>query len=296
MAWDKMSEEAQDYFLAEWILDGYENGESKNEYAWTLSAVQKIFPRIKLRTAWKVLDVWTTLVPVQQAPAAPPELVQAMITLSTLLNRPQLGLVILLCFVGLLRVREALNLRWNDVVLQQDYIVLCLGLTKRGMEQKVVLNNPTVVLFVGHYLQRFPCKQTDGYIFSISYSSTLRWVRKLSEVLGAGDLGLTTHSFRRSGASELARQNMPLSDILLYGRWASEKSAKEYIRKGEVAIFRARQFLEGKGHHRIQAWANLGNNVWQWFDFFYTESNLDINMNRLTMEKLVKLEGILFSF
>ena len=291
-----MSEEAQDYFLAEWVLDGYENGEGKNEYAWTLSAVQKIFPRMKLRTAWKVLDVWNTLVPVQQAPSAPPELVQAMITLSIMLNRPQLGLVILLCFVGLLRVREALNLRWNDVVLQHDYIVLCLGLTKRGMEQKVVLNNPTVVLFVSHYLQRFPCKQADGYVFSISYSSTLRWVRRLGEVLGAGELGLTTHSFRRSGASELARQNMPLSDILLYGRWSSERSAKEYIRKGEVAIFRARQFLEGATYRRIRAWANLGNNVWHWFDFIYTESNLVINMNRLTMEKLVKLEEILFSF
>ncbi len=291
-----MSEEAQDYFLAEWVLDGYENGEGKNEYAWTLSAVQKIFPRMKLRTAWKVLDVWNTLVPVQQAPSAPPELVQAMITLSIMLNRPQLGLVILLCFVGLLRVREALNLRWNDVVLQHDYIVLCLGLTKRGMEQKVVLNNPTVVLFVSHYLQRFPCKQADGYVFSISYSSTLRWVRRLGEVLGAGELVLTTHSFRRSGASELARQNMPLSDILLYGRWSSERSAKEYIRKGEVAIFRARQFLEGATYRRIRAWANLGNNVWHWFDFIYTESNLVINMNRLTMEKLVKLEEILFSF
>ena len=36
---------------------------------------------------------------------------------------------------------------------------------------------------------------------------------------------------------------MPLADILLYGRWLSEKAAREYIRKGEVAIIRSRGLL-----------------------------------------------------
>ena len=74
-----------------------------------------------------------------------------------------------------------------------------------------------------------------GPMFSISYSSVLRWVKKLTSLLGAGALGLTTHTFRRSGASELSRQGMSL-----YGRWLSDRAARSYIRKGEVAVVRAR--------------------------------------------------------
>ncbi|CAL1133794.1 unnamed protein product [Cladocopium goreaui] len=295
LVWSKMNESEQDSFLAEWVLDGYEQGESRNMYGWALSAVQKIFPRVKLKTAWKVLDVWSSLVPVRQAPAAPPELIQAMVIMATLLNRPQLGLLILLCFVGLLRVREALALTQADLILQTDCVVLCLGLTKRGMEQKVVLNNVTVVHFVSDFFKRFPSKRQDAKIIEVSYSSALRWIRKLSALLGADDLQLTTHSFRRSGASELARQGVSLQDILLYGRWLSERAARDYIRKGEVAIFRARQMLNPQASQRIQSWAKLGVGCWQWFDVFYAKRELVIDVRKVTVDKLYAVERILFS-
>ena len=290
-----MNESEQDSFLAEWVLDGYEQGESRNMYGWALSAVQKIFPRVKLKTAWKVLDVWSSLVPVRQAPAAPPELIQAMVIMATLFNRPQLGLLILLCFVGLLRVREALALTQADLILQTDCVVLCLGLTKRGMEQKVVLNNVTVVHFVSDFFKRFPSKRQDAKIIEVSYSSALRWIRKLSALLGADDLQLTTHSFRRSGASELARQGVSLQDILLYGRWLSERAARDYIRKGEVAIFRARQMLNPQASQRIQSWAKLGVGCWQWFDVFYAKRELVVDVRKVTVDKLYAVERILFS-
>lgn len=93
-------------FLAEWILDGYELGMSKTEFSWTLSALQKINPRLRLKTSWKVLDAWGVLVPTRQAPAAPPELLQAMVVVALALGRPQLSLMMLLAYAGLLRVRE----------------------------------------------------------------------------------------------------------------------------------------------------------------------------------------------
>eukprot|EP00435_Cladocopium_sp_Y103_P038561 s430_g10.t1 len=286
LQWNQMNEEEQDVFLAEWVLDGYENGDGRNAYSWALSAVQKIFPRVKLKTAWKVMDVWGCLVPVRQAPAAPPELIQAMVVMATILNKPHLGMLILLCFVGLLRVREALSLRMTDLVVQPTFVVLCLGVTKRGMEQKVVLNNFTVVQFVADFLKRFPCKHSNEHILQISYSSSLRWIRKLGSMLGAGDLGLTTHSFRRSGASELARQGMGLPDILLYGRWLSERSAREYIRRGEVAIYRARQLLKPHELLRIQNWANIGLRCWEWYDVFYKHGAIAVDVRKLTLDKL----------
>eukprot|EP00435_Cladocopium_sp_Y103_P025202 s313_g6.t1 len=295
LVWQDMTESDQDAFLAEWVLDGYEQGEGRNMYGWALSAVQKVFPRVKLKTAWRVMDVWSSLIPVRQAPAAPPELIQGMVVMAVLLNKPHLGMLMLLCFVGLLRVREALSLRVADLVLQSNCVILCLGVTKRGMEQKVLLNNQSVVQFVAAFLKRFPCRHADSLVLKISYSSALRWIRKLGSMFGADDLGLTTHSFRRSGASELARQGMSLPDILLYGRWLSERAARDYIRRGEVAIYRARQLMNPQAADRIQRWASVGLRCWEWFDLFYQDKQLLVDVRKLSVEKLSAVEMILFS-
>ena len=73
-------------------------------------------------------------------------------------------------------------------------------------------------------------------MLKVSYGTFLRWLRLTACALGAGGLGILTHSFRRSGASELSRLGVTLPDLLLYGSWLSERSAREYIRRGEVAI------------------------------------------------------------
>ena len=105
-----MAEADQDAFLAEWVLDGYESGYGRSAYGWALSAVQKVNPRSSFKTAWRVYDAWGVECPPHQAPAAPPELITAMLVTALCLNRPQLSLVILFCFAGLLRVRESLQL------------------------------------------------------------------------------------------------------------------------------------------------------------------------------------------
>jgi hypothetical protein len=86
-----------------------------------------------------------------------------------------------------------------------------------------------------------------------------------------------------------------LQDILLYGRWLSERAARDYIRKGEVAIFRARQMLNPQASQRIQSWAKLGVGCWQWFDVFYAKRELVIDVRKVTVDKLYAVERILFS-
>ena len=234
--WDEMTEQEQDCYLAEWVIESFEAGSGRDAYGWALSAIQKVDPRSLFRTAWKVFDAWTVQSPPHQAPAAPPGLITAMVVVALLLNRPQLSLIVLLCYAGLLRVREGLNLTSADVLASPDSAVLCVAQTKRGVKQKVVLRHPAVVKWVWEFQRRFPPTASGSRMFDLSYSSVLRWVKKLASLLGAGHLGLTTHSLRRSGASELSRQGTPLSDIILYGRWLRERSAREYIRQGEVAV------------------------------------------------------------
>ena len=197
----------------------------------------------------------------------------------------------LLCFTGLLRVREALQLDCGDIILLPDSVVLCLGLTKRGMEQKVVLTSPSVVCWVHAYLQRYPLGRVGTPMFTLSYSSVLRWVKKLSSIFGPDGVMLTTHSFRRSGASELARQGLPLADILLYGRWLRERSAREYIRRGEVAVLRARNLMQPSQHARLLKWCGISRYAWQLYDALYSHSHMQPAISRLNQAKFDLFES-----
>lgn len=292
--WGSLSDADKDVFLAEWVLDSYEEGKSKNVCSWTLSAVSKVCPRLQLKTAWKVMDAWHHLVPVRQAPAAPPQLIQAMVVLAICLGRPELSTAMLLAYVGLLRIREVLNLRLGDVVFDASQIILCLGQTKASMEQKVVLQNPSVVAWVGQFLAWRRQTVSHGPLFTISYSSVLRWVKKLTVLLGAGSLQLTTHTFRRSGASELARQGMPLADVMLYGRWLSDRAARSYIRKGEVAVARARAALDGDVWNRLLQWCNMASMGWILFHKLYSSKVPAFDVSRVDAAKLAEMEAVLF--
>ena len=118
VVWAELTEEEQDYFLADMLLDAYESDGSHVSAGWLLSALQKVYPRLKLKVAWRVFDTWGLLQPSRQAPAAPPELLHAMFATALMLNRPVLSGLLLVCYCGLLRVREGLGLRGRDLVLQ----------------------------------------------------------------------------------------------------------------------------------------------------------------------------------
>ena len=46
------------------------------------------------------------------------------------------------------------------------------------------------------------------------------------------DVGFTSHSFRRCGATELLTRNYAINFIVNVGRWASERLCKDYLRRG----------------------------------------------------------------
>lgn len=263
ISWNTLSEEQQDYVLAEWMIDGFEQGLGRSEYGCVLSALGRMNPRCRYKVAWKVFETWAVLQPPQQAAAAPPELITAMMVAAFALNRCQLALIICLSYAGLLRVGEALQLCWKDVVVGAGALTLCLSHTKRGMEQKVVVTNAVVGEWVLRYRALAGKWQSTDRLFSMSYSSVLRWVKKLATLLGADGISLTTHSFRRSGASELARRGIPFSDIMLFGRWLSDRSAREYIRKGEVAILRTQELLGPRPLQQWMRWCQLLPHVWR---------------------------------
>ena len=75
-----------------------------------------------------------------------------------------------------------------------------------------------------------------------------------------------------SGASELARQGVPLADIILFRTWLCEHFAREYIRRGEVAVVRAlhmmgfrQQQQQQQQQQGMQQWCALGLHAWAFY-------------------------------
>eukprot|EP00959_Pyramimonas_sp_CCMP1952_P174663 3650271-Pyramimonas_sp.AAC.1 len=59
----------------------------------------------------------------------------------------------------------------------------------------------------------------------ISHPRLQRWLQKAAGALGPGAVHWTPRGLRRGGAAELLARGIPLADILLFGRWLSERSA-----------------------------------------------------------------------
>ena len=262
---DRLDEAAQDWFLAELVLDAYDEGDQERQaYARLVSALAKTDPRRKLKVVYRCLDVWARNEPVHQAPAVPVETITALSVLALLSGRPPIAVGMVVAFSGLLRIRELLQLRGRDVLFLPHAVVLILAVTKTGTEQKVVLTNAVTMFWLKMYYE-WRAWSDDDLVFPFSYGTMMRHLQRVAVALLIGHLRLTTHTFRRSGASELARRGMPMLDIILFGRWQSESSAREYIRKGEAAVLRGPTLIGPVAWDRIQHWASMAPHVWSVF-------------------------------
>lgn len=257
---EELDEAQQDWVVAEYILEGYENDEPRHGYADLLSALAKVDPRRRLRVSYRVLDLWSRRDPPRQAPACPPEIVTRICMTLILIGREHLGLGFACAYAGILHVREMLGLRWRDVYFAPDSVVFCLGVTKRGREQRVRCAHPTLVAWMREWRRRHS-HAAGALVFEASYSTALKRLRRAGSACGAPE-GITTHSLRRSGASELSRLGVPWPDIMDFGRWSSDRAAREYVRRGEVAVYRARATAEGDALSMAEAWAKRAYWVW----------------------------------
>lgn len=235
--WLTFTEEQRDVFLAEYVLELKEAGGKRQSCQILCAALHKIFPRHAYTITRKVLETWKAEEPIHQAPACPQEVAFALVSTSLALNQPGLAATILLCFTGLLRCSEALNLVWDDLVFTDNMVILLLGKTKRGIDQKVVLAHPMTVSWLQQYKRLF---FTSGRVkvCPLSYSKLRYWLPRLCQSLRLQHLALTSHSFRRGGASTLLHQGMAIADIAVQGRWASESSCRDYLRRGEMFLLR----------------------------------------------------------
>ena len=99
-------------------------------------------------------------------------------------------------------------------------------------------------------------------MLSTSYKKVASALRRACTCLGVEPIS-TTHSLRRGGATEMLVQQVPILNIMEFGRWASESSARLYLRRGEVALLRCRGNFSEQVQSRLCLLAQIGAEVWR---------------------------------
>jgi hypothetical protein len=124
-----------------------------------------------------------------------------------------------------------------------------------------VLVDPGVITRMKLFRKYIPHSGAQDRVVALSYTTVTRWLRKACVALVLGE-AWTTHGLRRGSASEMLRLNIPLPNIMEFGRWASQRSCREYLRKGEVALSRARSAYSDVAWEAARKLAAIGWAIW----------------------------------
>ena len=160
-------------------------GESPQMRVDTIAALQKEYAgRRRFKAASAAVEGWKHSLPTHMAAPMPQEVCLALVNLLFTSGKREVAIIILLCFAGVLRVGEALQLRVSDVLTPSQHqwgyaIVLLLRATKRGAPDagKVVIRNAGVVTFVLRYLAIRRGKPFD-FFAPASYNTVARWIAR----------------------------------------------------------------------------------------------------------------------
>lgn len=240
---DYSDDDDLDDLAADYLEFMFESGKGKaSGFALVNGLVMKM-PRLKdkLLVCKKSMVGWNRAMPSVSYPPMTFHLTVALAVKLAQLFDVRLAIGVLTAFDGLLRLGELLSLRKEDVSLPQDVrlgsvkdVTLSLGKTKTGKNQFVVLQREEVKELVAKVV-RLTDKSCYLFPFSASY------FRKCFKV-GVQELGLSQdyvpHSLRHGAATEMNLAGKSIEDVLLAGRWASNKSARVYIQSGRSLMMK----------------------------------------------------------
>ena len=241
------------------MFDRMHRGEQLQPSQYMASALKKIVPGIALRSTNAVLGAWRFQLPAKQAPACPEMVARAVATLALCLGQPAVAAVVVLCFYGLLRVGEAISITAADIHFIGEQVIVTLALTKRGVNEKVSIVHAEAVAWLNSF--RAAGFGKKDLFLGISYGKVRYWLQKVQKLLGIASLALTSHSFRRGGASTLLSLGVPMANIAVIGRWASESSCRLYVRSGEMLLVKSMSKVMAKD--RVTLFAKCFCSAWK---------------------------------
>lgn len=238
-----------DQVLHAFITDLYTSGGHKSTASDLLYGLLRLLPELKGRLPLSSLALkgWSRLSPAVSYPPLTWDLV-CLISFRLAASRLwALAVGTLLAFDCLLRVSELVGLRVEDVADSGDPRVgtrfsgmaLRLRHTKTGPNQWVIVRSPAVVALVRMLLQDSKAASGGALLFPVSSDVFRRRFKKACAQLGLSD-SYVPHSLRHGGATALFIAGEGIEDIMLRGRWASNKSARRYIQAGPSLLLQQR--------------------------------------------------------
>lgn len=154
------------------------------------------------------------------------------------------GVAVLLAFHCYLRASEVVALRREDIALPGDLRLAAVGAardigvlrlrhTKTGTEQSVTITDKTInTLLRTVYETTVP----GQFIFPFSTQSLRTWFREACHQVGLDHCGFVLHSLRHGGATRDFVSGVSIEDILVRGRWQSNKTSRRYIQSGRALM------------------------------------------------------------
>ena len=137
-------------------------------------------------------------------------------------------MLLLVSFLGLLRIGEALRIRAGDVIFYGAEAVIHLPRTKTGRDQPVRVSESGVVAALRCLIALL---QPEDFLVQASYILRVR-LRTALRIIGVDPTRYVWHSLRHGGATWYYLGGEALDNVAHRGRWRSLQTARRYIQMG----------------------------------------------------------------
>ena len=257
--WNLLANEIRDNAVSHYMVEAFQLHEqdpsqvgalSRTQCGYLLSSLRFLDPAYHYPIAHKVFAAWRSKDPPKSAYPLTLELTEALAGVMALAGHRWEGIMLLLCFSALLRVGEALMVRWEHVFLPASGAAdqrgsIYIPHSKTGYRQYVPLLDPGLVSLL-RFWKEILRRAAGAFVFNFVYNHYRDVLLGAIRVLRLNPKWFRSHSARRGGATKLLFDSGSVDLVLLVGRWSSIRAARTYVRKGEalMAKLRAAQSAE----------------------------------------------------
>ena len=207
----------------------------------TFFGLLAVAPHLKMRLhlSYRCLRAYIRLRPSVSWPPMPWPVVLAVAEYLASVGKLREGVAVLVSAHCWLRVGEVVGLRHENFAASNDvrlgmvlpYAVLTVHDTKTKRFDSVEVTRRDVAALLS-WMQ-------DGIgtrLFPFTRSHLEDSLRAACNALGLAHCGYVWHSLRHGGATDACLGHMPFYDIMLRGRWQSERSARLYCQTGRALL------------------------------------------------------------
>eukprot|EP00438_Fugacium_kawagutii_P007999 Skav234605 [mRNA] locus=scaffold5214:352284:358006:- [translate_table: standard] len=225
-----------DLVISDYLEHLWATGKGRSVGSNILAAVQDHQPHLKgkLKMSWRLMKTWVTHEIPCRAPPFSLDVLHLMVGYCLFKGLHHFALSLLLCFHGLLRTGELLDVRARNIAVTDPKgpAVISLGFTKSGKRQgaaeSVTINSEDVC-------RRLLQWKNSVHPNSLLTGTNYAWRKQFASILEAlhlDEMGYRPYSLRRGGATHYFQLYGNFDKLLILGRWQAIATARLYINEG----------------------------------------------------------------